>query len=52
MRWLLACADVIGIERAADLMRTPVSMGFVSRCRVRVDAALLAAGFEEASRMR
>jgi len=49
---LLASADVIGIERAADLMSTllgaPVSTGFVSACLVRLDAALLAAGFEEA----
>ncbi len=49
---LLASADVIGIERAADLMgallRAPVSTGFVSRCLVRLDAALLAAGFEDA----
>jgi len=49
---LLASADVIGVERAADLMSTllgaPVSTGFVSACLVRLDAALLAAGFEEA----
>ena len=49
---LLASTDVIGIERAADLMSTllgaPVSTGFVSACLVRLDAALLAAGFEEA----
>jgi hypothetical protein len=49
---LLASTDVIGIERAADLMgallRAPVSTGFVSRCLVRLDAALTAAGFEDA----
>src|SRR5437773_35960 len=49
---LLASTDVIGIERAADLMgallRAPVSTGFVSRCLVRLDAALIAAGFEGA----
>jgi hypothetical protein len=49
---LLASAGVIGIERAADLMSTllgaPVSTGFISACLVRLDAALLAAGFEEA----
>ena len=49
---LLASTDVIGIERAADLMGAllgaPVSTGFVSRCLVRLDAALIAAGFEDA----
>jgi transposase len=49
---LLASTDVIGIERAADLMgallKAPVSTGFVSRCLVRLDAALTAAGFEAA----
>jgi transposase len=49
---LLASTDVIGIERAADLMdallKAPVSAGFVSRCLVRLDAALTAAGFEDA----
>jgi transposase len=49
---LLASTGVIGIERAADLMgallRAPVSTGFVSRCLVRLDAALTAAGFEDA----
>src|SRR6266496_4396289 len=49
---LLACTDVIGVERAADLMGTllkaPVSTGFVSRCLVRLDAALSAGGFEDA----
>jgi len=49
---LLASTDVIGIERAADLMgallKPPISTGFVSRCLVRLDAALIAAGFEDA----
>jgi transposase len=49
---LLASTDVIGIERAADLMgalfSAPVSAGFVSRCLARLDAALTAAGFERA----
>jgi transposase len=49
---LLASTDVIGIERAADLMgallKAPVSAGFVSRCLVRLDAAVTAAGFEDA----
>src|SRR6266700_3382620 len=49
---LLASTDVIGIERAADLMgalfKAPVSTGFVSRCLVRLDAALIGAGFEGA----
>ena len=49
---LLASTDVIGVERAADLMgalfKAPVSMGFVSRCLVRLDAALTAAAFEDA----
>jgi len=49
---LLASTDVIGIERAADLMDAllgaPVSTGFVSRCLARLDAALIAAGFEGA----
>jgi hypothetical protein len=48
---LLASTGVIGIERAADLMsalfNAPVSAGFVSRCLVRLDAALLAARFED-----
>jgi len=48
---LLASTDVIGVERAADLMgallKAPVSTGFVSRCLVRLDAALTAAGFED-----
>jgi transposase len=49
---LLASTDVIGVERAADLMgallKAPVSTGFVSRCLARLDAALIAAGFEGA----
>jgi transposase len=49
---LLASTDVIGVERAADLMgallKAPVSTGFVSRCLVRLDAALIIAGFEDA----
>src|SRR6266700_7750730 len=49
---LLASTDVIGIERAADLMgallKAPVSTGFVSRCLVRLGAALAAARFEDA----
>jgi len=49
---LLASTDVIGIERAADLMgallKAPVSTGFVSRCLVRPGAALTAARFEDA----
>jgi transposase len=49
---LLASTDVIGVERAADLMaallKAPVSTGFVSRCLARLDAALTAAGFEDA----
>src|SRR5271169_4888252 len=49
---LLASTDVIGVERAADLMgallKAPVSTGFVSRCLVRLDAALIAARFEDA----
>ena len=49
---LLASTDVIGVERAADLMAAllgaPVSAGFVSRCLVRLDAALTAAAFEDA----
>ena len=50
---LLASTDVIGIERAADLMGAllgaPVSTGFVSRCLVRLDAALTAARFGDAA---
>jgi transposase len=49
---LLASTDVIGIERATGLMgalfKAPVSTGFVSRCLVRLDAALAAAGFGDA----
>src|SRR5512135_3180793 len=49
---LLASTDVIGVERAADLMgallKAPVSTGFVSRCLVRLDAALITAGFKDA----
>jgi transposase len=49
---LLASTDVIGVERAADLMgalfKAPVSTGFVSRCLVRLDAALTAVAFEDA----
>lgn len=48
---LLAASDVIGIERAADLMGAllgaPVSTGFVSRCLARLDGRLVRAGFEE-----
>jgi transposase len=48
---LLASTDVIGVERAADLMgallKAPVSTGFVSRCLIRLDAALITAGFED-----
>ncbi len=48
----LASQDVIGIERAADMMSAllgaDVSTGFVSRCLARLDAALLASGFEDA----
>jgi transposase len=47
----LASQDVIGIERAADMMASllgaPVSTGFVSACLARLDAALTTAGFEE-----
>jgi len=49
---LLASTDVIGIERAAELMSAllgvEVSTGFVSACLVRLDKALTAAGFEDA----
>jgi transposase len=49
---LLASTDVIAVERAADLMGAllgaPVSTGFVSRCLVRLDAALITTGFEDA----
>jgi uncharacterized coiled-coil protein SlyX len=47
----LASQDVIGVERAADMMSAllgaDVSTGFVSRCLARLDAALVAAGFED-----
>jgi hypothetical protein len=47
----LASQDVIGIERAADMMSAllgvDVSTGFVSSCLARLDGALTAAGFEE-----
>ena len=49
---LLASTDVIGIQRAAELMSAllgvQVSTGFVSSCLVRLDNALDAAGFEDA----
>ena len=49
---LLATSDVIGIERAADLMAAllgaPVSAGFVSACLARLDERLVGAGFEDA----
>ena len=48
----LASQDVIGVARAADMMSAllgaPVSTGYVSSCLARLDAALTAAGFEEA----
>jgi Transposase IS66 family len=47
----LAAQDVIGVERAADMMSTllgaDVSTGFVSDCLARLDAALTTAGFED-----
>jgi hypothetical protein len=47
----LASQDVIGIERAADMMAAllgaPVSTGYVSSCLARLDAALTSAGFEQ-----
>lgn len=47
----LASQDVIGVERAADMMSAllgaSVSTGFVSACLARLDAALTAAGFED-----
>lgn len=47
----LASQDVIGIERAADMMSAllaaPVSTGFVSACLARLDTALRTAGFED-----
>ena len=46
----LASQDVIGIERAAEMMSqllgVDVSTGYVSSCLVRLDDALTAAGFE------
>src|SRR5512134_132622 len=49
---LLASTDVIGIERAAELMSAllgvQVSTGFVSSCLVRLDDTLDAVGFEDA----
>jgi transposase len=52
----LASQDVIGIERAADMMSAllaaPVSTGFVSACLARLDAALSAAGFEDELKAR
>jgi len=52
---LLASTDVIGIERAADLMgallKAPVSAGFVSRCLVRLDAALTREGLRPEERV-
>ena len=51
---LVASTDVIGIERAADLMaallKAPVSTGFVSRCLERLDAALPGAASQSAPR--
>jgi transposase/uncharacterized coiled-coil protein SlyX len=48
---LLAASDVIGIERAAELMAgllaSPVSTGFVSRCLARLEQRLVSAGFED-----
>jgi len=53
---LLASCDVIGIERAAELMSdllgAVVSTGYVSSCLVRLDRALSKAGFEEAVKER
>lgn len=46
----LASQDVIGVQRAADMMSTllgaPVSTGFVSSCLARLDDALAAAWFD------
>ena len=48
----LASSDVIGLERAAEflsaLLGVRVSTGFISSCLVRLDKALIDAGFEEA----
>ena len=53
---LLASCDVIGVERAAelisDLLGVVVSTGFVSSCLVRVDQALVDAGFEDVLKER
>ena len=47
----LASQDVIGVERAADMMSVllgaDVSTGFVSACLARLDAALTETGFED-----
>ena len=49
---LLTSTDVIGVERGRGPVgrpaQGPVSRGFVSRCLVRLDAALITAGFEDA----
>ena len=51
---LLASTDVIAVERAADLMgalfKAPVSTGFVSRCLVRLDAALIRSSPQRSAR--
>jgi transposase len=48
----LASQDVIGVERAADMMSAllgvEMSTGYVSSCLTRLDDALTAAGFEDA----
>lgn len=48
----LAAQDVIGVERAADMMSAllgvPVSTGYVSSCLTRLDTALTVAGFDGA----
>ena len=48
----MACTDVIGIERAADLIGMlagiPVSAGFVDKASSRLDGRLQDAGFDEA----
>ncbi|HEY6793222.1 MAG TPA: IS66 family transposase [Kineosporiaceae bacterium] len=48
----LASQDVIGVQRAADMMSAllgaEVSTGYVSSCLARLDAALTATGFEDA----
>jgi transposase len=49
---LLACSDVIGLERAADLMGVllgaPVSTGFIVKCLERLDDRLVTDAFEDA----